>query len=133
MHCLMLRKNFIAQHFLIGKDFGAENLKHSHHYRFELEIENNTLDQHNFLIDIVEANAHIEQLISYFHDKTLNELPEFKNQNPSLELFSKILWQKFNGHFEFPANCQITVRLWEDKIAQASYREVKCGGTPIKR
>ena len=125
MHCLMLRKNFIAQHFLIGKDFGTENLIHSHHYSFELEIENTKLDQYNFLIDIVEVKKCIDQLVSYFHDKTLNELPEFKNQNPSLELFSKILWQKFNNHFEFPANSQITVRLWEDAIAQASYREKK--------
>lgn len=126
MHCLMLRKNFIAQHFLIGKDFGCENLTHSHHYRFELEIENKHLDQYNFLIDIVEVRAYIDQLISYFQDKILNDLPEFKNQNPSLELFSKILWQKFDNHFEFPANSQIIVRLWEDEIAQASYREATC-------
>lgn len=126
MHHLMLRKNFIAQHFLIGKDFGAENLRHSHHYSFELEIENTKLDPFNFLIDIVEVRAHIDQLISYFQDKILNELPEFKNQNPSLELFSKILWQKFNNHIELPADSQITVRLWEDDIAQASYRETKC-------
>ncbi|HHF7367184.1 TPA: 6-pyruvoyl tetrahydropterin synthase family protein [Legionella bozemanae] len=126
MHHLMLRKNFIAQHFLIGKDFGAENLRHSHHYSFELEIENTKLDPFNFLIDIVEVRAHIDQLISYFQDKILNELPEFKNQNPSLELFSKILWQKFNNHIELPVDSQITVRLWEDDIAQASYRETKC-------
>ena len=123
MHCLMLRKNFIAQHFLIGKDFGSENLTHSHHYQFELEVENKQLDEYNFLIDIVEVRAYIDRLISYFQDKTLNDLPEFKNQNPSLELFSKILWQKFDNHFEFPSNSQITVRLWEDEIAQASYRE----------
>ncbi|HHF0524036.1 TPA: 6-pyruvoyl trahydropterin synthase family protein [Legionella anisa] len=126
MHHLMLRKNFIAQHFLIGKDFGAENLRHSHHYSFELEIENTKLDQFNFLIDIVEVRAHIEHLISYFQDKILNDLPEFKNQNPSLELFSKILWQKFNNHIELPIDSQITIRLWEDDIAQASYREPKC-------
>lgn len=126
MHHLMLRKKFIAQHFLIGKDFGAENLRHSHHYSFELEIENTKLDQFNFLIDIVEIRACIDQLISYFDDKTLNELPEFKNQNPSLELFSKILWQKCNNHLELPLNSQITVRLWEDELAQASYREISC-------
>ncbi len=122
----MLRKNFIAQHFLIGKDFGAENKCHSHHYSFELEIEDTKLDSYNFLIDIVEVKARIEQLISYFQDKTLNELPEFKEQNPSLELFSKILWQKFNTYFDLPPSSQITVRLWEDEIAQASYREAKC-------
>lgn len=126
MHSLMLRKNFIAQHFLIGKDFGDENLIHSHHYSFELEIEHTQLNPFNFIIDIVEVRALIDQLISYFNDKILNELPEFKDNNPSLELFSKILWQKFDTHLNCDANSQITVRLWEDDIAQASYRASPC-------
>jgi 6-pyruvoyltetrahydropterin/6-carboxytetrahydropterin synthase len=126
MHRLMLKKNFIAQHYLIGKDFGAENFKHSHHYGLEIEIENNKLDQFNYLIDIVEIRAYIDQIIAYFHDQTLNELPEFEEQNPSIELFSKILWHKLNTHFDFPTNSKITVKLWEDDIAQASYREDQC-------
>lgn len=89
----------------------------------ELEIENRKLDQFNFLIDIVDVKEHIDNLISYFNDKTLNELPEFKNQNPSLELFSKILWQKLSHQCVFPEESQITVKLWEDDIAQATYRE----------
>jgi 6-pyruvoyltetrahydropterin/6-carboxytetrahydropterin synthase len=125
MHTLMLGSNFIAQHFLIGKDFGSENFKHSHHYRFEIEIESPKLDQYNYLIDIIEVKSLLDKLTSHFNDKTLNELPEFENQNPSLELFSKILWQKFNTHSQLPANCQLTVRLWEDTAAQASYRELK--------
>lgn len=123
MHTLMLGADFIAQHFLTGKDFGRENFKHSHRYRFEVEIESPLLDQHNYIIDIVEVRNILDKLISHFNDKTLNELPEFDNQNPSLELFSKILWQKFNIHYQVPDNCQIRVRLWEDAIAQASYRE----------
>lgn len=125
MYALMLRSIFIAQHFLIGKDFGSENFKHSHRYTFELEVESQHLDEFNYIIDIVEMRKHMEQLISCYHDKTLNELPEFANQNPSLELFCKILWQKFTNHFKFQTDCQITVRLWEDEIAQASYREFK--------
>lgn len=119
----MLSTDFIAQHFLIGKDCGYENFKHSHHYHFEVEIESPHLDQHNYLIDIIEMRSILDKLISHFNDKTLNELPEFANQNPSLELFSKILWQKFNLHSQLSSKCQITVRLWEDTVAQASYRE----------
>lgn len=123
MHTLMLSSNFIAQHFLVGKDFGPENYKHSHHYRFEIEIESSKLDQHNYILDIVEVRQLLNQLIAYFNDKTLNELPEFANQNPSLELFSKILWHKFNRQSQLSSDCQLTVRLWEDTVAQASYRE----------
>ncbi len=120
----MLRSNFIAQHFLIGKDYGAENLKHSHHYSVELEIESPLLDQHNYLIDIVEVRHHLDKLVAQYNDQTLNDLPEFEDQNPSLELFSKILWQKFNHHYKMPQGCNVTVRLWEDEQARASYREI---------
>ena len=127
MHTLMLRTDFIAQHFLIGKDFGAENFKHSHHYSFELEIASPKLDQHNYVVDIIEVRNNLDKLISHFNDKTLNDLPEFIDQNPSIELFSKILWKKCHDNFSLPKDCQITVRLWEDTIAQASYRElIKC-------
>lgn len=125
MHSLMLRTNFIAQHFLIGKDFGSENFKHSHQYLFEIEIESPHLDQYNYVIDIVEVKSILDKLTLEYNDKTLNDLPEFANQNPSLELFSKILWHKFQVLLELPSHCQVTVRLWEDDIAQASYREDK--------
>lgn len=121
----MLKTNFIAQHFLIGKDFGAENSKHSHHYELEIEIEGSQLDQYNYLIDIVEARGILDKLSLHYNDKTLNDLHEFENQNPSIELFSKIIWDKFTSYFQYPVNCHITVRLWEDKIARASYQGAK--------
>lgn len=128
MHSLMLRTQFIAQHFLIGKDFGQENSRHSHHYGFEIEIERPDLDEFNYIIDIIELKQRLDDLIAYFNDKTLNDLPEFVDQNPSLELFSKILWHKCHRNFKFADDCCITVRLWEDDIAQASYRALqKCG------
>ncbi|WP_058533490.1 6-pyruvoyl trahydropterin synthase family protein [Legionella saoudiensis] len=124
MHSLIFQKKFIAQHFLFGKDFGPENKVHSHHYTFELEIENALLDSYNFLIDIVDVQSHIDHIIHLFQDKILNEIPEFLNQNPSLEFFSKVLWKKFKEHLPCPENSLLTIRLWEDNIAQATYREV---------
>ncbi|STY29519.1 queuosine biosynthesis protein QueD [Legionella wadsworthii] len=125
MHSLIIRKDFIAQHFLIGKDFGFESSIHSHNYGFELEIENALLNQYNFLVDVEDINKQINTLIDYFQDRILNDLPEFKDQNPSLEFFSKILWKKFNEDFFIPANSLVTVRLSEDRIAQAAYREIR--------
>jgi 6-pyruvoyltetrahydropterin/6-carboxytetrahydropterin synthase len=124
MHSLMLTTEFCAQHFLIGKDFGEENFKHSHRYKFEIEIKSKHLDEFNFIIDIVQLKQDLDTIVAHFDNKTLNELPEFSNQNPSLELFSKILWQKCNGQFNLPEDGHIIVRLWEDNIAQATYLEV---------
>lgn len=125
MYSLMVNTKFIAQHFLIGKDFGSENLKHSHQYSLEIEIESPVLDQYNYLLDIVEVQNILHKLTEYFKNKTLNELAEFDNQNPSIEFFAKVIWEKFTTFVKLTNNCQITVRLREDDIAQASYREFK--------
>lgn len=119
----MVRTQFRAQHFFPGKEFGQENSPHSHDYLFEIEIANHTLNQFNFLIDILAVKKLLNDLKAQFNNKLLNDLPEFKNQYPSLEFFSKILWQKFTSQHYFPITCQITVSLWEDEIAKASYRE----------
>ena len=36
MYQLALTRDFVAQHYLIGGDWGAENLKHSHAYKVEV-------------------------------------------------------------------------------------------------
>ena len=36
MYSVAVQRKFVAQHFLIGGDWGAENNKHSHAYAIEL-------------------------------------------------------------------------------------------------
>jgi 6-pyruvoyl-tetrahydropterin synthase len=38
MYTVAVQRELIAQHFLIGGDFGPENLPHSHHYRVEVRL-----------------------------------------------------------------------------------------------
>ena len=45
MYTLAVRRDFVAQHFLVGGDWGPENLKHSHHYRVEVEMTAPELDR----------------------------------------------------------------------------------------
>ncbi|HEX7475511.1 MAG TPA: 6-carboxytetrahydropterin synthase, partial [Dehalococcoidales bacterium] len=68
MYKLAVKKDFIAQHFLVGGDWGPENQKHSHHYRLEIQLKSKTLDNHGFLVDIVKVNNYLEKFISYYRD-----------------------------------------------------------------
>ena len=42
MYAVAVSRDFVAQHFLIGGDWGAENESHSHHYRVEVGLEGAT-------------------------------------------------------------------------------------------
>ena len=122
MYTIAVKRDFIAQHFLIGGDWGAENEKHSHHYQVELQLEGAALDQHGFLVDIVAIEAALEALIARYRDQTLNNLAEFAGLNPSLEHFSRILCQALAAHLKYENLNSLVITLWENEIAWAAYR-----------
>jgi 6-pyruvoyltetrahydropterin/6-carboxytetrahydropterin synthase len=123
MYTLAVARDFIAEHFLIGGDWGPENSPHSHHYRLEVRLEGETLDEHGYLLDIVEFEAMLDELVAGYRDRRLNELPEFSQLNPSIEHFARILCQKISDALQAPSVCAVDVRLWENDIAWASYRQ----------
>ncbi len=121
MYTLAVRRNFIARHFLIGGDWGPENFPNSHHYVLELQLRANELDEHGYLVDIVDVSRHLDELIGYYSEKMLNDLPEFNGLNPSLEHFARILAVALDGRLRAPALCGLKVILWENEDAWASY------------
>ena len=122
MYTVAVKRDFVAQHFLIGGDWGAENEWHSHHYVVELQLEGGQLDQHGYLVDIVDIEAQLEQIVAYYKDKTLNEQPEFAGLNPSIEHFSRILAETLAGRIAAPNLSALTVKIWENEIAWASFQ-----------
>lgn len=123
MYTLAVSRDFIARHFLVGGDWRAENFPHAHHYVAEVSIEGNQLDQHGYLVDIVDVEAALEKIIDYFRDSLLNEKEEFTGLNPSIEHFSRIISEKLIAEIKPTAGVQaLTVKLWENATCWASYR-----------
>lgn len=120
MYQLTISRDFIAQHYLIGGDWGAENKLHSHHYRVEILISGEQLDQHGYLIDIVDLENALSTVIDVFRDRTLNDMPAFKAQNPSLERFARIFYQALQQQFDFCGKT-ISVKLWENEHDWAAF------------
>ncbi len=124
MFTISVRRNFIAQHYLIGGDWGPENEKHSHHYGLEIQLEGDALDQHGYLVDILDIEANLNALADRYRDEILNDLPEFEGLNPSIEHFSRILCQTLAAHINAPNIEWVTVKLWENENAWASYKQM---------
>jgi 6-pyruvoyltetrahydropterin/6-carboxytetrahydropterin synthase len=120
MYRLAVTRAFIAQHYLIGGDWGAENRKHSHAYRLEVRLAGTTLDRHGYLADIVQVERAIDDTLSAFRDRTLNDLAPFADLNPSLERFARILWEALHGLLACEGTA-LRVRLWENEHDWAEY------------
>jgi 6-pyruvoyltetrahydropterin/6-carboxytetrahydropterin synthase len=121
MYQVCVKRDFIAQHYLIGGDWGRENQPHSHHYVLEARLEGERLDQHGYLTDITAIEAALDELAARYRDQTLNALPEFAGLNPSLEHFARLLCQALAGRIRSAHLSAIAVRLWEHESAWAEY------------
>jgi 6-pyruvoyltetrahydropterin/6-carboxytetrahydropterin synthase len=121
LYTVAVKRDFIAQHYLIGGDWGPENHKHSHHYQLELQLSGEQLDQHGYLVDIVDIEHHLEAQVDWYRDRTLNDLPEFEGLNPSIEHFCRILCLRLNERIQAGNITRLRVKLWENEIAWASY------------
>ena len=121
MYTLGVCRDFIARHFLIGGDWGPENLPNSHHYVLELQLEGKELDQHGYLVDIVDVEKQLDDIVNYYKDQMLNEKPEFAGLNPSLEHFAQILATTLNERIKAANITELEVVLWENESAWAAY------------
>ena len=122
MYTVAVKRDFVAQHFLIGGDWGAENFWHSHHYVVEIQLDTPTLDHHGYATDIVDIEKNLNSLVAHYKDKTLNDQPEFAGLNPSIEHFCRIFCEAFVRNLKAGNITTVTAKIWENDIAWAAYR-----------
>ena len=125
MYRLCFQREFTARHKLVGGDWGAENDLHGHPYRVEWELRSSELDAHGYLVDLVDVERALVLVVTRYGGAILNDLPEFQDQNPSLERFARILWERLSS--SLPGGIQSAVRLWENSIAWAGFEQPPAG------
>lgn len=121
MYELMVRRSFVAQHYLTVPDCGSENEWHSHHFEVELIFQGDDLSDHGYLVDITRVEEILDDLVARYRDTTLNDLPEFDGLNPSVEHFSRIFCVSVQDRLDSDHVDRLKVKMWEDDHAWASY------------
>jgi 6-pyruvoyltetrahydropterin/6-carboxytetrahydropterin synthase len=122
MYSLGVRREFSARHYLIGGDWGDENIEHAHRYRMEMVLEAETLDDHGFLVDIVDVERHLDASTAEYDGQTLNTLTAFTGLNPSIERLAAIVHGALRERLAHLPLAALGVTIWEDDIAWTSYR-----------
>ena len=116
-----VEQSFIAQHFLTVPNPGPEGVVHSHQFRLQVIFTGDSLNEYGYLVDIDAIKDAIETVIETYGDETLNELPPFEGLNPSVEHFARIVCEDILETTAVDVPTQVTVRLWEDDEAYASF------------
>ncbi|SFG09809.1 6-pyruvoyltetrahydropterin/6-carboxytetrahydropterin synthase [Halopelagius inordinatus] len=121
MYSVAVTRSFVAQHYLTVPDPGPEGELHSHAFELEVSLSGSELGEYGYLVDIDEVKSGIDACLDYFRDATLNDLPEFEGQNPSVERFARAFCRAFVDECDTGTAERVELTLWEDDEAWASY------------
>ncbi len=121
MYVLSVKKRFSAAHLLNNYQGKCANL-HGHTWLVEIHISGKGLDSRGMLVDFGYLKTQLGNLVGSFDHGFLNDLPEFKDINPTAENIARLL---FNGMKDkLPAHLSVdAVTVWESPDAAATYRE----------
>ncbi len=123
MYELAVSRDFVAQHYLTVPEPGpVEGEPHSHNYEVELRFAGPELNEYGYLVDIDAVEAALDDLTEHYRDELLNDLPAFAG-NPSVERFARVFADEVASSLDAPTPEQLTVRMWEDDVAWASYEQ----------
>ena len=121
MYTVTVLFDFVAQHYLTVPNPGPEGEPHSHHYEVELEFRGPELNEYEYLVDIDDVELAIEDLHDRYADVLLNDLPEFEGANPSIERFSRMIWERVTDAVTDDTVETVAITVWEDDEAFAAY------------
>ena len=120
MFTLALRKKFIAHHHSAA-EIDAEHPVRSHVYLLEVMLETEELDSEGMVLDLDELDAEVDDILSSYRYKNLNEAEAFQGRLPTLETFAQVLGDAIDASLYAPNLTAISVRLWRDENAWALY------------
>lgn len=110
---------FCAAHQLRLADGSLEPL-HGHTWKVEVHLAGPALDSIGVLADFTTIRPQFDAALARWHDRFLNELPEFASVNPSAENVARCLFERLVPHV--PSGARIVkVRVWEAIGCAAAY------------
>ena len=111
---------FAAAHQLRNFRGKCEKL-HGHNWRIEVFVEGEELNDAGLLIDFKEVKDATNRILEELDHSFLNELSQFKEQNPSSENIAAYIFAKLSNELN-DNNIKVTkVTAWESDTASSSY------------
>lgn len=120
MYELKVITQFAAAHQLRNYTGKCESL-HGHNWKVEVILKGEKLNNTGLLIDFKEVKEATDRILEELDHSFLNELPQFKDQNPSSENIAAYIFENLSSKLN---NNQIKVSkvtAWESDSASASY------------
>ncbi len=120
MYELKILTQFSAAHRL-ENFYGKCEALHGHNWKVEVFLQGRELDDAGLLMDFGVVKARVNEVLEEIDHKYLNELPAFKDQNPSSENLARYLFERLAGVLNRSGAQVSRVNVWESDTSCASY------------
>lgn len=120
MYELQITTQFAAAHQLRNFRGKCEKL-HGHNWRIDVFVEGKKLNDAGLLIDFKDLKDATSRILEELDHSFLNELPQFKDQNPSSENIAAYVFTKLSSELNDTNITVSKVTAWESDTASSSY------------
>jgi 6-pyruvoyltetrahydropterin/6-carboxytetrahydropterin synthase len=118
MYSLKVESHFSAAHNLREYKGKCEEL-HGHNWKVEAVVAAETLDKTGMVMDFTHIKAELEKIMEILDHKYINNIPYFKEVNPTSENIAKYIYDNLKA--ALPGLISVTV--WESERSSATYEE----------
>jgi 6-pyruvoyltetrahydropterin/6-carboxytetrahydropterin synthase len=124
-------RRFCAAHQLKLYDGSIEPV-HGHNWRVRVTVWAPRLDSIGVVMDFHELERRVDAIVQPWHNRHLNEMPDFADRNPSAENLAVVVAEGLR----LPGRIQLSsVEVWETEDNRAVYRPAPRldDPTPLRR
>jgi len=115
---LAIESHFDSAHLLRGYDGPCKDL-HGHTWKVEVVVQKDKLNDIGLVIDFKDIRSKLNGFIKHIDHVNLNDIPYFKQVNPSTENLAKYIYDGFSKEVQPLKIKHVTV--WESDTASVTY------------
>jgi len=120
MYELTVEASFSAAHQLRHYQGECERL-HGHNWKVEVSLHSEKLDKLGMVMDFKELKGLINEVLKMLDHHYLNELPAFKEVNPTTENIAEFLYKEIKGKINKREISLHRVKVWENEGSSAAF------------
>ena len=121
MYEITIIKSFSAAHLLSEIGGKCEEL-HGHNFKVEVTVGSPELNSEGILIDFRLLKKWLKDILDQMDHQHLNDLPFFKDKNPSSENIACFLYREMQSKVADSGIKILRVKVWESETAAVTYR-----------
>lgn len=122
MYELTVESGFAAAHSLREYDGKCEHL-HGHNWKVQVVLSAEKLDRLGMVMDFRDVKGLVEEVLDDLDHRHLNELDDFREQNPTTENIARILYERLSKRVAGLGIRVGKVTVWESERCGAAYSE----------